>query len=338
MNPTFPETLFHEVITNLKNSHRSDLTEGYARVSYAVNSAFFSRHPYRGYLCSLDSIDAITRKDVVSFYRTRMRRQNIRICAAGSIDRRRLEQKLNSTFGALQLSGAASLPPVEPLAGPAADLLMLDAYEGLKKDVAYVRGNIVCVSAESPQYWPLVLGADIVSDIMSTIIRTKHGLVYSVWAHPYNHRANYANISAYRTSDPVKLIGLIEKAIEIAAGGNCPNPHPDNADAREFVPFEEGLRYYKSTFSTRYYSGLQTPLSIAQKMASSWIQTGDYRQYLYVMERIRRATPEAVAEAVKNYFHDVPVCWAVTASPELIERVERNANLFAPSYSRITLN
>jgi predicted Zn-dependent peptidase len=73
-------------------------------------------------------------------------------------------------------------------------------------------------------------------------------------------------------------------------------------------------------------------------MASSWIQTGDYRQYLYVMERIRRATPEAVAEAVKNYFHDVPVCWAVTASPELIERVERNANLFAPSYSRITLN
>lgn len=337
LNPVMSEKYFDEIITNMKNSYRASMTDGYARVSNALNNDFFRDHPYAAYLHTTETLDNITLEDVRSFYKKNYVASRIVIFAAGNFDLDGLKNRLERTFGKIQ-TGAPFDTPEKAFHVIKNPPLILDAYENLSPDASYVRGNFPSVPITHPDYWAVTLAANILSDILTNIIRTKNSMVYSVWANPYGKKSSYASISAYRTSDPVKIIDLIGQSIDMAASGKCLSPYKGGESTNGFVPISEGLAFYKASSSTKYFSGLRTNRAIAGKMAASFMLTGDVTAYLKTMDQINAVTAEEVKTAILKYFKKNEILWAVSAHPDVIETLKKNHRSYAPEYKMAKLN
>ena len=87
----------------------------------------------------------------------------------------------------------------------------------------------------------LVIASNIVSDILTDLVRTKNSMVYSVWSSISLKKSNYGSISAYRTNNPVKVVELIRKSIDIAASGKCVSPFTGTDRNDDYVPIQDGL-------------------------------------------------------------------------------------------------
>ncbi|MCP4714968.1 MAG: insulinase family protein [Deltaproteobacteria bacterium] len=337
MNPVFPEAFFKEIMTNMANAYRGKLTDGYARVSLALNSDFFSGHPYYAHLENPATLENISLSDVKQYYREHIVASGMQLFAVGDYDIDTLRHKLESTFGTLP-AGKPVGRTTPFLTLPQESPLIIDPCESLNPDVSYVRGNFSTIAVTHADYWAVRLAIAIVSDLLSDIVRTKNSLVYSVWAHIYGKKANYGALSAYRTSDPVKLIELMRQAVDIAASGRCVSPWNDQGSADQYVPIAQALEFYKASFATGFYSGLQTNGSIAAQMANSRIMTGDYTAYLRVMENIGRVTAEDVARVVRTCIKEASVQWAVSAHPETVETLKKHSGAYAPTYKIVNLD
>jgi len=336
LNPVFSEKYFDEIITNMKNSYRSDLTDGYARNSRALNLDFFKNHPYLSYLYNIETLENISLENVKEFYRQNYAASRIAIFAAGDFDINDLKKKLNNSFGNLE-KGTPFDTPEKNFEVQEIPPLILDPYIELKKEVSYVRGNFPTVPVTHPDHWAIIIASNILSDILTNIIRTKNSMVYSVWANTYGKKSNYASISAYRTNDPVKVIDLITKSINIAASGKCLSPYKGDGGLDDYVPISEGLGFYKASSSTKYFSGLRTNSAIVSQMAGSYVRTGDYTSYLKTMDRINAVTPEEVKTAISKYFKNNKIWWAVTAHPDVIEELKKNHESYASKYKIVEL-
>lgn len=336
LNPVMAEKYFNEILTNMKNSYRSELTDGYARTSKALNLKFFDNHPYFSYLYNIETLENITQEDVKEFYYQNYVASRIAIFATGDYDLSELKKKLDNTFGNLK-KGEPFDTPVKNFAVNENPPLILDPYNKLTNEVSYVRGNFEVVPVTHPDYWPVFLASNILSDILTNIIRTKNSMVYSVWANTYNKKSNYANISAYRTNNPVSVIDLITESIDLASSGKCLSPYKGNGGKADYVPISEGLEFYKASSSTKYFSGLQTNQAIASAMAGSYLRTGDHSSYLSTMTKINAVTAEKVKTAVNKYFKNNKIWWAVTAHPDIIEELKNNHRSYAPEYKIVEL-
>ena len=53
-------------------------------------------------------------------------------------------------------------------------------------------------------------------------------------------------------------------------------------------------------------------------------------EYRAAMEKINAVTAEEVTRAARSYLRDRPKCWAVSAHPEVIERLRLQPGGYAP--------
>ena len=336
LNPVLSQKYFDEIITNMKNSCRSDLTDGYARVSKALNLSFFKDHPYFSYLYNTETLTNIKLEEVKAFYNQNYVASRIAIFAVGNFDIDKLKNKLDESFGRLK-KGVPFDTPEKSFTVQKTPPLILDPYKELNKGASYVRGNFATVPVTHPDHWAIGIASNILSDILTNIIRTKNSMVYSVWSNNYGKKSNYANISAYRTNNPVKVIDLIKKSIDIAASGKCLSPYKGDGGEDDYIPISEGLEFYKASASTKYFSGLRTNQAIASRMAGSYMSTGDYTSYLKTRDRINAVTAEEVKASVLKYFKDNNILWAVTAHPDIIEDLQESHKSYAAEYKIVEL-
>jgi len=328
LNPVFPEQFFREVLTNLQNKYRAEMTDGYARVSATVNQSFFRNHPYAAGLYTPASLQRISLADVRAFYAANHVAARMTLFAVGNFDLELLRAKLNATFGRVRPGQQQPVPalPLQPAPSPP---LLLDSYPELKDGVAYVRGNFTAPTMDQEGYWPLVLATSVISDIMNDLIRTKQGLVYSVWSHLSDKRSNYGVISAYRTSDPAKVAGLIRQTIDIAAAGQCVSPYGAPTAGSPYVPLDQALEFYKRSFATSFYSSLRDNAAVAMQMAESRALTGDHTAYLRVLHKIKAVSAADVQRGVVGHIKGRPISWAITANPETIELLRQAPGAYA---------
>jgi predicted Zn-dependent peptidase len=337
LNPAFSQKYFDEIITNMKNSCRSDLTDGYARVSKALNLSFFKDHPYFSYLYNIETLENIKLEEVKAFYSQNYVASRIAIFAVGNFDIKELKSKLDESFGHLK-NGKPFDTPEKSFAIQEPLPLILDSYKELNKGASYVRGNFATVPVTHPDHWAIGIASNILSDILQNIIRTKNSMVYSVWSNNNGKKSNYANISAYRTNDPIKVIDLIKESIDIAASGKCLSPYKGDGGKEDYIPISAGLEFYKASSSTKYFSGLRTNQAIASRMAGSYMSTGDYTSYLKTMDNINAVTAGEVKTAVRKYFKNNNIWWAVTAHPDIIKELKDNHLSYSPEYKISDLN
>lgn len=323
LNPVFSEELLKEVKTDLINGYKSEMSDGYARVSRAVNTEFFKDHPYESFLLTPETLTSLTREDVLDYYRKIADPSRITVFAVGNYNIKKLKNNLNKTLGKLPTQKKQAKPAPQAFTPAPSPDLIIDVFDDLRDGTSYIRGNFVIAAPTDPGYWATALGLNILSDVLSDLIRTRHNLTYSVWAHPYRRTSNYANISVYRTYDPARALALISQAIEVVLSGKCLSPFgEDEGEEKEYVAIAEALDFYKTAFATSFYSGLQDNTSIALQMADAYALAGDCTGYLYVKKNIDRVTAEEVVEALKAQLIQPQILWAVTAPQETAETVQ----------------
>ncbi len=337
LHPVFSEKFFNETVINLKNKHKSDLTDGYSRVSFALNNTFFADHPYSSYLFNTGTLDNISLDDVKQFYLNNYVASRIALFAVGDFDVDALKEKLEGSFGSVVYGKNISSTGAQPFNVTDQSPLILDPYPDLKKETAYVRTNFSTIPLTHDDYMSLVIASNIVSDILTDLVRTKNSMVYSVWSSISLKKSNYGSISAYRTNNPVKVVELIRKSIDIAASGKCVSPFTGTDRNDDYVPIQDGLEFYKASFFTGFYSSLQTNSSIAMQMADSYMMAGDYTRYLRVMDEIKVVSAADVKKAVIEYIKKPAKLWAVTAHPETIELLKEKHRVYSSTVKVIEL-
>jgi len=336
MRPAFPPDLFREVITNEINAYRSELTDGYARASRVANRSFFAGHPYESHITTPATLNGLDLQDVRDFYRHTMVASRMRIFASGNFKLAALEKRLNASIGSLPAGDPAPAIPRRFPHGRRARLL-LDSSAQLSPDASYLRGNVAIVQPNHRDYYPLELAGKMLTDIMNDLLRTRNALVYSSWAAIFEKKANYANMSAYRTCDPVRTIELIMTAIDILSDGKCVSPYSQKEIPGTYIHIDKALAFYKTAFSTEYFSRIQDNAAVALSMAAAYHSHGDCRQFLASTENVDRVSAGDVVRAVKRHLRKEPITWALSAHPDTIAAVEKKCGTVLPACEPVTL-
>ncbi len=175
-----------------------------------------------------------------------------------------------------------------------------------------------------------------ISDIMNDLLRTRNALVYSAWAGMFNKKANYASLSAYRTSDPLKAIELINAAIDVAAKGKCVSPYSQKELPGAYIDIDMALGFYKKSFSTEYFSGIQDNAAVALSMATAYNTHGDSRRFLTDADMAGRVSAKDIVRVVNKYLKKGMITWALSAHPDTIAAV-KNKSAALPAYETVTL-
>jgi zinc protease len=181
--PAFHEPDFarqrEEVVATVRRSEEDPETVA-ARV---LRRLVFPGHPYgRPTEGSETSLGAITREDVVAFYRAAYRPERTVVAVAGDITAAALRTELEARLG----SWSTSVPP--PGSPGAAALGLPSRTEAVQRSLtqATIFLGEATVSRKHPDFYPLLVASQILgggsSSRLYTRVREERGLAYNVYA------------------------------------------------------------------------------------------------------------------------------------------------------------
>lgn len=179
--PVFPPEILERERRRAIAGLREALTKPATLAARRFNEALYSGHPY-GTTTSPESLEAITRDDLVDFHRRHFGPQRAAIAIVGDVDRataERIAQRLT-----------AGLPPVEaaaPLPAPAAP-----QAETLRIPHPSAQAHILVgqpgMAREDADYFPLLVGNYVLGgggfvSRLTQEVREKRGFAYSVYSY-----------------------------------------------------------------------------------------------------------------------------------------------------------
>ena len=337
LHPVWNADEFPKVIGDFKLAKQQSLMDPYGRAVNDVNVRFFTGHPYAAsWDGTMASLGNITLDDVKSYYNANILSGRMFIVAVGNFDAAKLLQKLNSTFGTLPKK-PFTRPAVAPFAGTVKPDLISEDFpqsEGL----AYMRADFALPSPDSPDFPQAQVAFALLDDLLFEVVRTENGACYSVWSgiHPFS--ASYGDLTVYKTAVPGAVKQYVNDSIAVLLGGKClAGQVSASAEGKSgigtevspkdqkavFVPISEALPFYKAQFLATFYSGQETNASVASQIASSVIYHGDYRDYLFVMDRVNAVDAAGVVQVAQKYLRDNPMLWIALGDPALLKAVKK---------------
>lgn len=338
LHPRWNHDEFEHVMNDFKLHKQEVEYDPYSRMVIKLHEKLFAGHPYAASWEGVgNSLEIITLEDVRKYFESTFSSRRIFIVAVGNFDTGNLITKINASFGTLPRK-YVTFPNVPAFSGKVKSNLILEAFEE-SRDLAYVRGDYALPPQDNEDYPALMVTFDLLNDLLFEIIRTQNGACYSVWAGTPGFKANYGNITVYKTAVPGKVKRYIDDSIAVLLRGQClagkvsasaegkggiGKDVPVSEQKDTFVPIAEALPFYKIQSITHYYSGQQTNISIAAQIASSAVYRSDFRDYLLLIDRINAVTPEDIIRVTKKYLTNNPTIWIVLGSSGMLRDVKRD--------------
>ena len=175
-----------DAIERMRDAIRNGLVRGEKDPGFQARKAFrntlFEDHPYnRNVSGTVESIDAITRDDIVAIRNKILARDTLTIGVVGAINQEELSTLLDEVFGALpQKSGITEVPDIQPELGetvvvemPTPNASIQVIYPGIK------RSDPNFFAAHLMNY---ILGGAAFSSRLHDEVREKRGLAYSIYS------------------------------------------------------------------------------------------------------------------------------------------------------------
>lgn len=180
-HPAFPAEVFTREKARTLAAVRDALTRPAVLAKRAFSRAIYGSHPYAN-LTGLETVERITRDDLVAFHRTHYVTANATVTVVGDASRSDAERIALTLTRELPTGSRSptlaqpSLPErsIERIAHPSAQSHILVGMPGL--------------SREDPDYYPLLVGNYILGgggfvSRLTDEVREKRGLAYSVYSH-----------------------------------------------------------------------------------------------------------------------------------------------------------
>ncbi len=257
--PRFDPDAVERVKGQISAGLKRDLKDPDALAGRAWREAAFPHHPYgRPVRGSLDSIEAVTRDDLVAAHRAQVARGDLCVAVVGAIDAAKLGALLDDAFGAL---------PARPTLRPVADVAMAGngtrAVVDLDVPQTTIRFGLQGIARKDPDHMAAVvvnhiLGGGVFSARLFKEVREKRGLAYSVYSQlaTFEHGALLSGGTSTKNERAAESLGVIEDEIgKLAADG----PTVEELDkAKAYLTGSYALRFDSSAKIASQLVHLQT--------------------------------------------------------------------------------
>ena len=290
-NCTIPDNEFKRekgvVIEELKKGHAERSRVMWALQAQLVYRVHPARHPIIGYL---DPLVRLTRQDVVDFYHSRYRPENIVMVVVGDVAAEPVIKQVTREFAGFRRRAAQPIVlPAEPSQVHARRVVK--EVDGRMADLSVMYRT---VDLFHPDLYPLDLLAFIVSRGDSTRLprrlKFEKRLVVDVHAYSLTPR-DVAGYFCVRAKCAPGKLSAAESAII----------HEMQNLWREPVTPSELRRANKQMISSRVFAN-QTVQQQAGSLASDYLSTGDPLFYKHYVDRMRRVTVKDIARVARQYF------------------------------------
>jgi zinc protease len=244
MNPSFREDEIARKKLIIKNGLLQQNEEPGVVASIAFSKAVFGEHPYgRQAQGTVETLDAISRHDLVTFHHDYFAPNNVIISVVGDLSPEELSGLLTRYFSGWPQKKVPeiALPPVEPKKSPTV----------IKIDKDLTQANVILghlgIARENPDYYAVsimnyILGGGGFSSRLMDNIRDNRGLAYDV--HSYFSATKYGgNFEAeLQTKNESANIAIAEVIKEMERIRTEPVNDKELADAKSFMTGSFPLR------------------------------------------------------------------------------------------------
>ncbi len=210
-----------EEINRIKNNIKLALEQSYKDPDEITSRLFreilFDNHPYKyDPLGIIEDIDKIEKQDLELFLKTNLRLDNFYVAASGDIDQYELKKYLNKYFKKFEKKNTTifSIPVYKKKIEPKIYLHKKD----IRQSTIVFAGE--GISRNDPYFYPAyvmnyILGGGGFFSKLTTEIREKRGLVYSVYSYLYRYdKYNFFSGGAETSNENVdKVIKIIKEEI-----------------------------------------------------------------------------------------------------------------------------
>lgn len=181
--PVYPAEMVEREKARMAAALRESETRPGAMAARAFNTAVYGGHPY-GFMASPDSVQAITREDLVAFHQRRYDAGHAVVTLIGDIDRTQAQQIAEQLTAGLPRTAtapatSADMPPVQPLEASREIRLPHPAQQ------AHVLVGQPGIARSSPDFFAILVGNHILggggfTSRLTTEVREKRGLTYGI--------------------------------------------------------------------------------------------------------------------------------------------------------------
>jgi len=193
------------------------------------------------------------------------------------------ERSLSSSFSVIETSPFELVEIPELKTGE--NIFIANAQAG---DTGYIAGLYPCPDRTSSEYIPFALASMYIDDLFFSIVREKHGAVYSIGSGVIGGKKMLGAISIFKASEKEHLKEYVFEAI----------------NAFDEKGLEEKLDQYKNKYIASIYSSSQTSSGLASSVISSLEYYGSETAYLKRSQQVEKASAKEVIQAYKKYFQD----------------------------------
>lgn len=315
-NPSFKESDFEQELSQAKLALESREQDPWARTGFAADEILFAGHPYSASPDgTADSLAALKPGDLLAWYKSRIDARELFVVAVGDFDPAALRKQLEAGLGRLPAAGTP--PPSPPAIVRSGKGSLLKVEFPQSKGMGYLRGDFVAPPPADPDYMPLSLGMKALSDLLFNVVRDKYGAVYSPDAYIRDYRSNYGSITLFKAKDPGKAKAYVDEAVALLAAGKAIAVDPDRS-SDGYESLADVLDAEKAQFLNELYASQATNAAIAGSIARSVVATGDYRSYLFDVDKIKAATAEQIGAAIDKYLLKASVSWVALGSADVL--------------------
>ena len=224
--PLFEESAVARVKGQIVSSLKRELNDPDHAAARLFRQFAYPGHPYglpvRG---DLESIEAITREDLVALHGKLFARDTLKIAVVGAIDALTLGQELDRVFAALPAKG--QLVPVSDAVFAGTGMRHVTSIDVPQSTIRFGRQGI---ARKDPDYMAAtvvnhVLGAGSFTSRLYQEVREKRGLAYSVYSQnsEMDHAAMLAGGTSTKNERALESIEVIQDEIrKLAADGITP--------------------------------------------------------------------------------------------------------------------
>jgi zinc protease len=222
---------------------RRFFAEGFAGHAYG--------HPTSG---TIESVEAITREDVVALHRAIMARGRVKVAVVGAIDAERLSALLDRVFG-----GLPEAPPLKPLAPATLKGRGSRVVVDLDVPQSVIRFGTAGIPWRDPDFIPAyvlnhILGGGAFTSRLFQEVREKRGLAYSVGTSLVSYRAAAMTWGFTATKNE-----RVAECLDVIAA--------EMARLKTDGPSDDELQKAKDYLTGSYALGFDTSTKIAHQLA-----------------------------------------------------------------------
>lgn len=227
---------------------KRDLNDPDAMAAKAFRESAFPNHPYgRPVRGALDSIDSLSREDLIALRERLFATKDLKIAVVGAIDAQTLATKLDDVFGAFSRDNdLASVPAI------AVSNVGLRKIVDIDVPQTTIRFGRPGVTKRDPDYFAVVVANHILGGGTFTArlfreVREKRGMAYSVYSqlNEYDHCPMLIGAAATKNERAGEALAVIEEQVRAFAENG---PTEDELDkARKYLIGSYPLRFDTST-------------------------------------------------------------------------------------------